>query len=62
MKSFPKSGKKSENSQRRIMMSAVKLCLFIFGDQDAFCQCEADLWVQFLIFSIFITVIERFVC
>ena len=41
-------------------MSAVKLCLFIFGAQDVFCQCDADLLVQFLIFGIFITVIERF--
>ena len=30
-------------------MSAVKLCLFFGGDQDAFCQCDADLWIQFLI-------------
>ena len=27
---FPKSGKKAENSQRRIMMSAVNLFLFIY--------------------------------
>ncbi len=39
-------------------MSAVILCLFIFGDQDAFCQCDADLWIQFLNFLIFLLFIH----